>query len=113
MSGDGCREIRYSAKVQIGAKLLCKGAKVEASRQGCQGLCKSEETGVGCQVTGVGLIQVSGNRCSGGGKLDTVQRCKSERSSCAKVQRCKGEGKWGTGGWADNPSSLVIWANFT
>ena len=39
----GWREIRYSAKVQIGAKLLCKGAKVEASRQGCQGLCKGEE----------------------------------------------------------------------
>ena len=45
------------------------------------------------QVTGVRPIQVSGNRCSGVGKLDTVQKCKSERSSCAKVQRWRQVGR--------------------
>ncbi len=55
--------------------------------------CKGGETGVGCQVTGVRPIQVSGNRCSGVGKLDTVQKCKSERSSCAKVQRWRQVGR--------------------
>ncbi len=64
---------RYSAKVQIGAKLLCKSAK----------------TGVRCQVSGV--RRKSGTGCRVTGKLWTGGR--GDKRYSANVQRCKGGGK--------------------
>ena len=51
-------------------------------------------------------------RGQGERQIETVQRCKSEQSSCAKVQTCKKEGAsghagQGTRGEADRDSAKV------
>ena len=69
---------RGGAKVQIGAKLLCKGAKVGDRSRLVDRLISGP---VGQTTTS---WQVDKLTCGQEGK-EAVQRCKSERSSCTKV----------------------------
>ena len=63
---------------------------------------KGDEAGVGCQVTGVRRIRVSGVGCSGDGREARGKRqCKSANRSEAPVQRWKSEYKKGTSGKGD------------